>query len=129
MLASDVAIVRDDARLADHHGNFGLVPGGGSTQRLPPLVGHQRALGLILSGARLTGAEAVAWDLAFRAAPADGFDSEVDELVDRIRRAPATIKRLVGDGTELSLAEALARERAASVEHFAANQSMAWPSS
>src|SRR6266853_825183 len=33
--------------------NLGLVPAGGGTQRLPRLVGLQRALDLILSGRRL----------------------------------------------------------------------------
>ena len=38
--------------------NLGLVPAGGGTQRLPRLVGLQRALDLILSGRRLNASRA-----------------------------------------------------------------------
>ena len=53
MQAADIVIVSDDAKIADSHINFGMIPGGGSTQRLPRLVGRQVALGLLLSGDRL----------------------------------------------------------------------------
>jgi 2-(1,2-epoxy-1,2-dihydrophenyl)acetyl-CoA isomerase len=45
MQACDIAIARTDARIADIHSRFGHVPGGGSTQRLPRIVGRQRAMG------------------------------------------------------------------------------------
>ena len=48
MQAADIVIVSDDAKIADSHINFGMIPGGGSTQRLPRLVGRQIALGLLL---------------------------------------------------------------------------------
>ena len=37
--ACDIAIARDDAVLADNHLNFGMIPGGGGSQRLPRLAG------------------------------------------------------------------------------------------
>ena len=39
MQAADIVLVSDDARIADNHVRFGMIPGGGSTQRLPRLVG------------------------------------------------------------------------------------------
>jgi enoyl-CoA hydratase/carnithine racemase len=123
MLASDIALVRDDAVLADNHVTFGQLPGGGSSQRLPRLVGRQRALGLILSGGRLSGREAVAWGLAFRSFPAAGFDAGVASftaaLAGRPRAAVAGIKRLVYAGLAAPLAEGLAMERRAVVEFIA----------
>jgi enoyl-CoA hydratase/carnithine racemase len=57
-----------------------MIPGGGGTQRLPRLVGRQLALGLLLSGDRLTGADAVRLGLAYRGfAPAE-FDSGVQQF-------------------------------------------------
>ena len=35
MQAADIVLVSDDAKIADSHINFGMIPGGGSTQRLP----------------------------------------------------------------------------------------------
>ena len=49
MQAADIALVHEDATIADSHVRFGQLPGGGSTQRLPRLVGRQQALGLLLS--------------------------------------------------------------------------------
>jgi enoyl-CoA hydratase len=123
MLASDIAIVREDARLADIHSNFGMVPGGGSTQRLPRLAGTQRALGLILSGERITGAQAVAWGIAYRAFPADDFDAGVEAfaaaLAEKEPSALARSKRLIRDGLELPLADGIALELESVLGHLA----------
>ncbi|HEX3705058.1 MAG TPA: enoyl-CoA hydratase/isomerase family protein [Mycobacteriales bacterium] len=119
-LACDIALVRDEAKLADNHANFGWIPGGGSTQRLARLVGRQRALGVILSGERLTGAQAAEWGLAYRSLAAADFEAEATAFVDRLaaasRAAAGRIKQLVYDGSELPLAAGLAAERTAVVE-------------
>jgi enoyl-CoA hydratase/carnithine racemase len=120
--AADVVIVTDEAKLADNHSNYGQVPGGGGSQRLPRLVGRQRAGAHILTGDRLRGPDAVAWGLAYRSVPAARFDEALDELVGRLAakspQAQAQIKRLLRDGLELSLAEGLALERRAVVSHL-----------
>jgi enoyl-CoA hydratase/carnithine racemase len=99
MQAADIVIVCDDAKIADSHINFGMIPGGGSTQRLPHLVGRQIALGLLLSGDRLSGLDAARIGLAYRSFAPDDFESGVHDFVTRLagrdRRAVTTIKRLV----------------------------------
>ncbi len=114
-LASDIVLVSDDATLADNHVNFGQVPGGGSSQRLARIVGIQRALGLMLSGERLSGLEAVTWGLAYRSYPPGQFEAGVAgfaaTLASKSPAAIGTIKRLVRTGTELPLAEGLDLER------------------
>lgn len=121
MQASDIALVRADAKLSDNHSNFGQVPGGGSSQRLPRLVGRQRALGHILSGERLTGAEAESWGLAYRSFAPDDFEAGAARFVDRLaakdRSALGKIKRLVHDGLKIPLVDGLARELATVVDH------------
>jgi enoyl-CoA hydratase len=123
MQASDIAIVSEDAVIADNHTNFGHVPGGGSSQRLPRLVGSQRALAHILSGERLSGEQAVAWGLAYRALPAGELEEAVAEFADRLAsKNPAALRRakaLVRRGLELPLAEGLALERATVLENLA----------
>jgi enoyl-CoA hydratase/carnithine racemase len=122
MQAADIVLVRNDAKIADNHSNFGQVPGGGGSQRLPRLVGRQRALGHILSGDRLSGRDAVEWGIAYRGFDPDEFDSGVDGFVRRLtekrRDALVGIKRLVCDGSATSLSEGLAMEREAVVAHI-----------
>ncbi|MFC5995020.1 enoyl-CoA hydratase/isomerase family protein [Pseudonocardia hispaniensis] len=119
----DIAVVREDAVLADNHANFGMIPGGGGSQRLPRIVGTQRALGHILLGDRLSGAEAAAWGLVYRAAPADRFDATVDAVVDNLAGkdsgALTRIKRLVRGGLRGSLTEGLAAEVEETLAHLA----------
>ena len=35
MQAADIVLVSDDAKIADNHINFGMIPGGGSTNGCP----------------------------------------------------------------------------------------------
>jgi enoyl-CoA hydratase/carnithine racemase len=122
MQACDFAIVRDDARIGDNHSNFGQVPGGGSSQRLPRLVGRQRALGLILTGDHITGTQAEAWGLAYRAVPPAEFDVAVADLAERLATkssaALARAKKLVYAGFELPLASGIALEIETVLEHL-----------
>lgn len=121
MQACDVAFVHAEAKIADNHANFGQVPGGGGSQRLPRIVGTQRALGHILGGDRISGAQAVEWGLAYRCLPAADFDGAVHEfaarLADKDRTALSKIKSLVYEGMALPLGDGLALELAAVVEH------------
>ena len=123
MQASDVVLVRDDAVVADNHASVGQVPGGGGSQRLPRLVGPQRALSHILLADRLDGREAVAWGLAYRSAPAADFEDMVAGVLARLASrdpaATARTKRLVYEGLRGPLADGLARETDVVVEHLA----------
>ena len=123
MQAADIVLVSDDARIADNHINFGMVPGGGSTARLPRLVGRQQALGLLLSGDRISGLDAVRLGLAYRAFASTEFDDGVLAFVERLaarsREAVTTIKRLVRCGLDGPLSAALDTELAAVVDHIA----------
>jgi enoyl-CoA hydratase/carnithine racemase len=112
--AVDIAVVRDDARLADVHLRFGQIPGGGSTQRLPRLLGQARAMGLILTGERISGRQAQEWGLVYRSVPPETFERELAALVDRLAsgsaEALAASKRLVRDADRRPLEEGLDAE-------------------
>lgn len=122
MQACDIALVHAEARIADNHANFGMIPGGGGSQRLPRLAGRQRALAHIMTGDRLSGTEAVAWGLAYRSFPDAEFDSGVEtfvrDLAGKNRASIATIKRLVHRGLEMPLRDGLAMEVTAIVDHI-----------
>jgi len=118
----DIAIARDDAVLADNHLNFGMIPGGGGSQRLPRIAGLPRALGLILSGDRLTGTQAQQWGVVYRAVPAKEFEAAVAGLAANLAgKDPVALtraKRLVRDGLRLPLRDGLALETEAIIDHL-----------
>ncbi len=123
LLACDIVIAAEDARIGDQHINFALIPGGGSTQRLPIRVGRQRALELLFTGRWLTGAEAAQAGLVLRAVPVDALEGELEGLLaglrDKSRHALARIKKLALEGDRTGLKEGIARETSYFVEHAA----------
>ena len=120
--ACDLVVAATDARLADIHARFGQIPGGGSTQRLPRIVGGPRAMGLILTGDRISGLEAANWGLIYRAVPREYLDAAVRDLVGRLtsgsRPALAASKRLVRAAGRLSLEDGLDLELEAVLDHL-----------
>lgn len=81
------------------------MPGGGGSQRLPRLVGRQRALALLISGDRLSGTEAVQWGLAYRAypkgSPPGGGDEALPNLAAKSSTGLARMKALVDHGLDM----------------------------
>lgn len=123
VLACDMALVAEDARLGDQHANFGLMPGGGSTQRLPRRIGMQRAMELLTTGRWLLGQEAVEWGLALRAVPSDSLDAELEKLLASLRGKSRTglgwTKSIAQRGKDLPLRDGIALESSAFVQYFA----------
>ena len=123
MMACDMAIVAEDARIGDQHANFGLIPGGGSTQRLPRRVGMPRAMELLTTGRWLSGSEAVEWGLALRCAPAEFLESELETLLDGLRGKSRAglglMKSLARRSQDLPLRDGVALEGATFTHVFA----------
>ena len=89
----------------------GLVPGGGSTQRLPRLVGRGRALEVLLGCDDFSAELAERYGYINRALPADELTPFVERLAHRIASFPdhtiAHVKAAVDRGAFGSLAEGL----------------------
>ena len=122
MMACDMTIAADDARLGDQHVNFGLMPGGGSTQRLPRRVGLQRAMELLTTGRWISGTEAVEWGLALRSVPADGLDEELEKLLEPLRTKSreglSLIKSVTLRGMSLPINDGVALESHAFAQYL-----------
>ena len=100
VLACDMRFVsRENTRLGQPEVGVGLHPGGGGTERLPPLVGRGRALEIILGANDFDGDTAERYGYVNRALPDAELDGFVDTLARRIasfdRRAVAAAKNLV----------------------------------
>jgi enoyl-CoA hydratase/carnithine racemase len=114
-LACDVIVAADEAQLGDAHTEDGMIPGGGSTIRLPRMIGVQRARELIYSSRVMTGAEAAAVGLVLRSVPS----AELDEAVERLaasftgksRRTLAAVKRQINGGLGLDTPSGVEHER------------------
>jgi len=115
VLVADLVVADEAARLGDQHANFGLVAGGGGSQRLPRLIGARRAKELMLLGGWLTAAEALAWGLVNRVAPAGTVTAVVEEIAATLAAGSAsanrTVKALVSRAFDAELGEGLALER------------------
>src|SRR6201998_2278079 len=90
---------------------IGLVPGGGSTQRLPRLMGRGRALEVLLGCNDISAELAERYGYINRALPQDALTPFVERLAHRIASFPAHtiahVKAAVDQGAFGSLAEGL----------------------
>ena len=77
VVACDLIVVAEEAKLGDTHAKWGLRPSWGLSQRLPRAVGMANARELSLTARLFTGAEAFAMGLAIRCAPLNELDAVV----------------------------------------------------
>lgn len=112
-----------DLRIASEHAKFGLpevglgiLPGGGGTQRLPRLIGTQRAAELILTGRTVKAPEALEIGLVLRVVPADNLMDSAFALAGHIlKNAPLAIKyakECIRQSEELTLSAGIEYENA-----------------
>ena len=120
-LACDIRIAAASARLADTHARVGVLPGSGASVLLQRLIGYGRAMEMSLSGRFVGAAEAERWGLVNRMVDSDALGAAV-ELAGQIAAndagAVTQIKRLIRDGADRGVAEALVREREAAASYF-----------
>ena len=82
-MACHYRVCTADARLGQPEVKIGVPPGAGGTQRLPRLVGVEKALRMILSGTPITGTEAVQIGLVDRAVEGDLIDEALAFAAER----------------------------------------------
>ena len=120
-LMCDLLIASSDARFADTHARVGVVPGWGLSQRLPRLIGINRAKELSLTGNFLDAQKAHEWGLVNRVvAPEDLLPTARKFAADMTSTDRATrlaIKRIMDDGWHKDLETGLEIERQASQAH------------
>ncbi len=120
-LMCDFLIASTEARFADTHARVGVVPGWGLSQRLPRLIGINRAKELSLTGNFLDAATAERWGLVNRVvAPESLLDVARSLAQDIVSTEPVTrseILRIMDEGWATTLGEGLSIEHTASVAH------------
>ncbi len=113
-LGCDFIYASERARFADTHALVGLLPGWGLSQKLPRLVGINRAREISFTGRYFTAAEGLEWGLVNRVLPGEELiDAALACAADMAGCIPDTlqsIKALMNDGWDSTLRDALELE-------------------
>lgn len=87
-LQCDLRIASDNARFGLPEVTLGFLPGGGGTQRLPRLIGLQKAKEMILTGRHIDAAEAERLGIVLRVVPRGELMPAAMELARAIAKNP-----------------------------------------
>jgi enoyl-CoA hydratase len=92
-MACTFRVAADTAKLGQPEVNLGLIPGYGGSQRLPRLVGKDRAMELILTGRQVTAEEALRIGLVTRVVPAAALAQEAKLFAQELAsKAPIALR-------------------------------------
>ncbi|GAB5469567.1 MAG: enoyl-CoA hydratase/isomerase family protein [Rhodospirillales bacterium] len=116
LLALDIRILSDKAKLGLPEITLGLFPGAGGTQRILRQIPLCRAKEILYRGHMLSAEEAVAVGLANRVVPHEDLMTEVQAMAEEIaHKSPLVLKllkRTLNDGADMPLSAALRHEQA-----------------
>jgi enoyl-CoA hydratase/carnithine racemase len=114
-LACDLRIASENATFGLPEVTRGIIPGAGGTQRLPRLIGPERALDLILTGRRIDAREAERIGLVTRVVAQDALRREAIAVAEAIAgNGPLAVraaKAAVWRGLDVPLEEGLRLEQ------------------
>ena len=109
--ACDIRIAADNAKLGDAHTRLGVMGGGGSTQRLPRLIGIPRAKELIFSGLPIDALQAERIGLVNKVVPAAELLRAAGELAELYKQRPPIVLKLskaaIDEGMQMPFAQGL----------------------
>jgi len=115
ILATDIRILGDNARLGLPEITLGLFPGAGGTQRIIRQVPPCRAKEIMFTGEQISAAEAVAIGLANKVVPKESVLAEARSLAAKIAaKSPLVLKllkRTLINGADMPLSAALPHEQ------------------
>ena len=118
VLCCDLVIAARSAKLGDAHANYGLLPGGGASVRLPRVIGAARAKYLMFTGEFASADAMASAGLVNQVVDDERLLQEVQALVDwnTLRPGPP-MKALIDDGLQQPVDTALRLEILASEVH------------
>jgi enoyl-CoA hydratase/carnithine racemase len=114
VMACDIVIAAESARLGDAHSNFGVFPGGGGAAILPRKVPENVARYLLFTGDSLSATEMKTHGLVNEVVPDVELRDRAQALADKLaKKSPlvlARMKRVAAEATDKSAADALRHE-------------------
>lgn len=107
-IACDFIYASENAKFGQPEINLGVIPGFGGTQRLPRLIGANRAKEMIFTGKMISAAEAEKIGLANKVVPADQLMTEVmqtaREIASKGKVSLRAAKQAINHGLNADLA-------------------------
>lgn len=95
VLACDLVIAGERARFGDAHANYGLLPGGGSSVRLPRKIGPTRAREMMFTGDPYSAATMKEAGLVNNVVADDAVETEAQKLSEKLgQRSPTGLRRM-----------------------------------
>jgi len=115
-LACDLRFAAEGSyRLGLPEVTLGLLPGNGGTQRLPRLMGANKALEMMLTGETVTPERALELGIINRIFPPEKIEEKTEAYADKLAQsasqAVGSIKQAVNRGIEMDLKDGLGLER------------------
>ena len=104
---ADILLAGDTAGFGQPEVRLGLMPGGGATQRLSRAVGKFRAMKLLLTGERITAAEAFAMGLASELVPDAGLEDRALTLAAELAHGPRLAQQFIKEAVLESMSTPL----------------------
>jgi 2-(1,2-epoxy-1,2-dihydrophenyl)acetyl-CoA isomerase len=119
-LACDIVIAHEQASFIQAFSKIGLIPDSGGTYFLPRLIGAQKALAFMMTGDKVSAADAEHMNMIYKAVPAEDFESFGNDFVGRLAKMPtkalALTKKAVQQSWQNALSDQLSLELALQVE-------------
>jgi enoyl-CoA hydratase len=114
-MACDIILASEKAVFSQPEVGLGVTPGFGGTQRLPRIVGLQKAMELIVTGAKIDAAEAHRIGLANQVYPPDDLMPEAKKMAAKIGKmgwdSVKMAKKLIRTGIQADLGTGCALEK------------------
>lgn len=121
-LACDLIIAADQAEFALPEARLGLVPDSGGMIRLPRVMPPVLALEIMLTGRRLSAAEAAEWGVVNKVVPASGLLAAAKDFGRVVAAAAplsvASILEVLRTTDGFGVAEAFAKMRSSKLKHY-----------
>lgn len=120
-LACDIVIASEHAKFGDGHANYGLLPGGGGSVRLPRKIGINRAKFMMITGHIFSAKDMADWGLVNQITEEDNLVETVNAITNDIaKKSPLGIqnmKRMINRSAQLPTEAALELEQSICALH------------
>ena len=113
-MCADIIIASENAVFGDTHAHFGIIPGGGQTQRLPRQIGAKKAKELLFTCDTISAVEAERLGIVNKVVPPEKLEEAAMEMAEKIlKNVPEMVSRikfLVNQGMKTDLETGLKME-------------------